>query len=409
MPALASFVDLIRGLRDERARTVTTLLGLAWGTFSIIALLAFGTGLERFMQAKAAGVGKSIAIVRPQRTTLSYAGLGAGRPVLLRPADVLELPLKVPELAAVSPEYLDGDRVAVGARIHRVTISGVYPPYADLRSWKMQPGGRFLNDRDLMEKRRTLVLGNRIKDALFGQRPAVGRTLILRGMPFTVIGVLSPKLQDSMYDGRDEDRVCIPATTHEQLFGKRFLSAFVYRARDPGMQPRATAGIYRALSRSCGFDPNDRSALTVWDTTEEERVRSYAFLGFNLMLGGSAVLTLLVGGVGVANLMFIRVRRRQREIGIQMALGARPKDILLGVLGETLVLVSVGGVLGFLLAGLVVNLVRLTPATTQIGNPEVSVVIAGLTIALLGGVGLLAGWFPARRAARMDPVRALAG
>ena len=409
MPVWSSAAELIQSLREDRTRTVTTLLGLAWGTFSIIALLAFSTGLERLLRERAAGLGRSIAIVRPQQTTRTYAGLGPGRRVNIAAADVLALPRQIPELELISPEYIEDDTVEVGDRIHRVTISGVYPAYSGLRSWRMQTGGRFLNDRDLAEQRHVAVLGNRLAEKLFGREPAVGRTLVLRGVLFTVVGVLEPKLQDGSYDGRDEDRVCVPATVHERLFNERFVAAFIYRARSPESHKRATDRIYEALSRACRFDPHDRSALAVWDTTEAEQVRFYAFLGFDLMLGGSAILTLLVGAVGVANLMFIRVRRRRREIGIQMALGAKPTEILVSTLLETLFLVAVGGVLGLGLAALAVGIVRLTPATAQIGTPCISVPIAGLAITLLGGVGLLAGWFPARRAARMDPVRALAG
>lgn len=400
--------EVLRGLREQRARTLTTLLGLAWGTFSVVVLLAFGAGLNRLLQQRAANLGSAIAVVWPLQTTKSYDGLGRGQTVRLRAADVANLTRQVPELDLVSPEYVSWERVEFGSRVHRATLSGVYPSYAALRTWRIVAGGRFLDESDLTESRRVVVLGDRIKTALFERTDALGRTVILRGIPFTVVGVMVPKEQDSDYEGRDEDRICLPASTFERVFGARYLTYFVFRARSPALQARATDGVYQKLGRAGHFDPTDRPALSVWDTTEQDRLLSSVFLGFNLMLGGSGAFTLLVGGVGVGNLMFIRVRQRTREIGIQMALGAKPRRILWGVLNESLVLVALGGMIGFALSWMVTTLTRLTPLTAHIGEPQISPAIAALTILLLGVVALLAGFFPARRAAHLDPVLALA-
>jgi putative ABC transport system permease protein len=140
-----------------------------------------------------------------------------------------------------------------------------------------------------------------------------------------------------------------------------------------------------------------------------ERVRYYAFLGFDLMLGASGVLTLLVGAVGVGNIMFLRVRQRTREIGIQMAVGAKPRRVLRQIIGESLLLVACGGAAGFALSCAVTGIVAATPLVEIVGVPRISPGLAAGTVALLGAVGVVAGYFPARRAARIDPVRALAG
>jgi putative ABC transport system permease protein len=288
-----------------------------------------------------------------------------------------------------------------------VTLSGVYPSYGSLRAWEPLPGGRFLNERDIAERRRVVVLGDRIKEGLFGAGEAVGRTLVLKGLPFTVVGVIGPKRQDTNYSGLDRDRACLPATTHERIFGRRTVSNFVYRSRGLDLQERATDRIYEVLGREYGFDPSDRSALLIFDTTEKDRMLSFVFLGLNLMLGGAGALTLFVGGVGVGNLMFVRVRQRTPEIGVQMALGATPRRVLLGVLQESLLLVGAGGAAGFAGALAVAGIVARTPLTEHIGAPAVSFAAGAGTVCLLGAVGVLAGYFPARRAAHLDPVAAL--
>ncbi|MBN1444149.1 MAG: ABC transporter permease [Planctomycetes bacterium] len=407
MDALRGIIDLLRGLRQQKARTATTLLGLGWGTFSVIVLLAFGTGLEEHMHEQAVAFGESIALVWPSRTTMNFAGLGCGRRVNIEREDVAALAAQIPELGRISPECIAWDQLQVGTKILRATISGVAPAYGALRTWRIEPGGRFLNERDIEDRRRVIVLGNRVRTGLFGRDPVLGRTVILQGLPFTVVGVLSPKRQDSDYSGQDADRICMPVTTHEQVYGDRLVSNFVFRARRADLHPRALRRVYEVLGRRCGFDPDDRQALYVWDRLEDERLRHYAFLGFEIMLAGSGILTMLVGGVGIGNLMFIRVRQRTHEIGIQMALGARPGRILRGVLAETFVLVAMGGLVGFFLSWSVTMVVRLTPAPETIGEPRISPAVTVLTTLLLGSVALLAGYFPARRAARLDPVRAL--
>lgn len=399
--------DLAYLWRTQRTRTLSTLFGIAWGAASVVLLLAFGAGLQEDMERKAGNLGRHVVVVWPQKTTRAHAGLGVGRWIQLREQDIAALPELIPGLADVSPEYQGREQVQVGQRIYNPRLSGVSPAYARLRSMTPQPGGRFLNERDLLEKRCVVFLGDRIKRGLFGDARAVGRQVILKGIPFTVVGVLKPKKQDANYGGVDADRVCLPAPVFAQIFGRPYLTNFVYRARDLSCHDRVKRQVYAALGRRCRFDPEDWQALNLWDTTKEARMRETIFLAFHLILGSSGLLTLLVGAVGIGNLMFIRVRQQTREMGIQMAVGARPGRIFRAVLGESLLLVLAGGIMGLIFSWGIISLVGMTPLVETMGRPAVSWQMALGVVALLGAVGCGSGFFPARRAARLDPVAAL--
>lgn len=389
-------------------RAVATVLGVAWGTFAVVGLGAFGTGLEENMATRAAGMGQGIVIFWPGRTTQPWQGIPEGRALRVRAEQVRDLAEQVPGLARVSPEYSRFARLKRGEAIYRPQLTGVDPDYGALRKLDPQPGGRFLNARDLAEARDVVFLGDHVAGQLFGADDPVGRTLILADRPFTVVGVLQPKFQDSDYGALDEARAFIPTSTYERLFGARFVHDFVLQATQPEALPDVIDGVFASLGRTLGFDPADRLAFGIWDTTEGDRVRAQAFDAMALLTLLAGALTVLVGAIGVGNLMFLLVRRRQAEIGLRLALGARPRWVMRAVLGEALLLIAAGGALGFLAAAGVAALVGASPLAADLGQPRISGALALGTCTLLAVVGLLAGWFPARRAARLDPATALA-
>jgi putative ABC transport system permease protein len=384
-----------------------TVSGIAWGTVAVVLLMALAGGLKTRTVEQQHGIGDGIVIVWPTRTSRPYQGLGKGRPVRLEADEVLALAKAIPELEAISPEYYGTVRVQYGSKARVITLAGVYPAYQALRHTFPQPSGRFVDDLDISARRRVVFLGDEVKKELFGEQAAVGKTMLLNGVPFDVIGVLRPKLQSSTYLGRDEDVLFIPATTHASLFGRRFINDFVYRTANPGDHDIVDARINEILGRTHRFDPQDAEALYRWDTSESNRFFFYFFLAFDLLMGVSGVFTLLVGGIGVANIMYIVVQERTKEIGIKMAVGAKPRHILGHYLSQALVLTAAGGVLGFAISSGIVAIVGRTSVTEYIGVPQLSVPVVLATVLLIGGVGTVAGFFPARHAASMDPVQAL--
>ena len=407
MILLASLHDWFRELRLQKVRTFSTVMGIAWGTFGVVGIMAFGRGLEDLMHERAQGIGRGLVVVWPRQTTRPFAGYSRGRAVNLTEEDVAALEAQVPELDAICPEYVRWETVETGGQVLSVPISGIRPPYRILRNLAVEPGGRFIDDRDVREERRVAFLGDLVKRQLFGDEPAVGRTVRLLGAQFKVIGVMRPKLQDSNYEGQDENRICIPTSTFRQVTGDRLVDYFVYRAREREQTAAATANVYQVLGRRLKFDPADLDALRVLDTTEFDRIREISFLAMDSLITLACFFTLLVGGIGVGNLMFLVVRRRTREIGIRLAVGARPRWILQEVLVQALILVAVGGAIGFLGAWGLAVLIGATPAAETLGVPRISMITAVGTVTLLAVIGLAAGWFPARRASRLDPVRAL--
>jgi putative ABC transport system permease protein len=406
-----SILDLLRqfrgDLRNQRLRTALTVLGITWGTVAVVVLLAFGTGLSTQMQENARGIGDGIVIMSGGRTTRSFEGFPEGRPIRLTETDVEILRREIPTITEISPEYGMALRTTHETASANPYVTGIIPEYAGMRNILMREGGRFINELDIDQRRRVAVLGNGLDSLLFKGDDSIGRDVYIAGMPFTVIGVIQPKTQNSSYQARDTDRVFIPASTHRALFGQQFVRHVVYRTADPDQTKAAEAQVYQVLGRRHKFAADDRPALNIWDTNEMMQMFKYLFLGFNIFLGVVGSFTLTVGGIGVANIMYIVVRERTMEIGIKRSIGARRRDIMVQFIAETFLIVGLGAVLGFLVSAALVALGGMLPLQDEIGRPTVSPAVAAATIALLSAIAFLAGLFPARKAANMDPVECL--
>jgi putative ABC transport system permease protein len=395
-------------LKNQRMRTILTVAGITWGTVAVVVLLAFGSGLQTQMQKNARGIGDGLVILFPGTTAQPWQGFTPGRPIRLTESDAALLKREIPQIRDISPEYTRGDTpVQLDTLSTRPGISGVYAEFGDIRNIFAQPGGRFINPMDVEGRRRVVFLGDSIKARLFGEADAVGREILIRGTPFTVIGVMQNKTQNSSYGSRDQDRIFIPATTFATLFGAKYLSNIVYRPENPSQSEAVNARVREVLGQRYTFDPADRNAIGMWDTGEGLKFFYYLFLGFNLFLGVVGSFTLVVGGIGVANIMYVVVRERTREIGVRRAIGARKRDIMGQILAESFFIVAIGAAFGFAISVALVKVSALFPIEEQVGIPTMSPLVLVATLALLSLVAMLAGLFPARRAANLDPVESL--
>ncbi|MFO7588112.1 MAG: ABC transporter permease [Gemmatimonadota bacterium] len=397
-------------VRAQKLRTALTILGITWGTVAVVTLLAFGTGLERATLKRFHGLGDRVVMLFGGTTTKPFQGFPDGRQVRLREEDAVILARQIPEIERISPEYSRrGTPVRNGRAIMNPNITGVWPAYTYMRNVIPDVGGRFLNDGDVDQRRRVVVLGDKVRDLLFEGKTGdvVGRRILIGETPFTIVGVMRPKNQSSSYNSRDQDRVFIPASTHRAMFGDVYVNNLVYQTASPEASQRAEEQVYRILGGKYRFDPTDEDALGVWDTTEFEKMFGFLFLAFNAFFAIVGSFTLTVGGIGVANIMYVVVKERTKEIGIKRSVGARKGDILRQFFLESTTIVMIGAVIGFVLSLGLVRIVRFGDMEDFIGVPVVSPTVAVITISLLGLIALLAGWFPARKAANLDPVECL--
>lgn len=398
----------------QRKKMAMTVAAIAWGTLSIVLLLSFGEGLKRGFTRGSRGLGEGIVVVWPGSTSIAHAGFPQGRNLRFTEEDVDLLRAVVEEIDLASAEMRRwGNNVVFERKALTKPVVGVEPEYGELRNQIPQPGGRFLNARDEAEKRRVAFLGNDLADELFGDVAPVGRTILVNQIPFTVVGVMQKKIQMGTYGGPDANNVVVPLSTFRALYGRRYLSDFVARADGPAATAAMKARFYEVLGAKYRFAAKDERALQMWDTLETQKVTQNISIGIELFLGVIGGLTLLIGGVGVANIMYATVKNRTREIGVQMALGARRSYVLGPLVVESLALTAMGGAIGIVLGVGLVELLAFLQAKADsealqfMGAPTFSPGVALTVVVLLGTIGFLAGFFPSRRAVAIQPAVAL--
>jgi putative ABC transport system permease protein len=423
------FSQVVSNLRANKLRSFLTMFGILWGVISVVILSATGEGFQRGNQHVLEELGKNIAIVWGSRTTMQAGGARAGRRILLTMEDARALERESNMIAVVSAEINRGGiQVKSAYNAAALTVDGIEPEYQAIRTIDIAAGRPF-GFADEEEARRVALVGPDAATQLFGSREAIGQTLHLNGMPYTVIGQLRKKDQDSAYNGRDNEKVFVPFSAMARDFPRTdvpegVLSQIVL-APHPWVVDELPAAlnartgriedidwplareVRRVLARRHGFNPADRDAIQVWDTSLES-------LMFGRMVGAMknffsivGIVTLALGGIGVMNIMLVAVRERTREIGIRKALGATTQQIQRQFFLEGFLLTALSGALGFVIALGLCALINLAPMPPRFQGMILTWQAGTAAIAALVFVGVATSTYPARRAAQLPPVEAL--
>ena len=398
-------------MRHNRRRTALTMLGMAWGIATVVMLLAYGNGFGQACANIFANFGTKLVIVVPGRTSMQAGGQKAGIPVRFTLDDVEALTTNLPQIVHITPEVSKQATVQYDTRAFTWGVTGNDPNVLDVRSLKLGQG-RFYNLEDQIQHARVAVIGSEAKEKLFSGRNALGEHIRLDGLSFEVIGVLAAKMQE----GNDDINrvVYVPFTSMGDLKDTHYLDSIWFNYQTPEYE-RLEQSVRTILAVPHKFNQSDHQAVRVFNLMTQVHQFEIITLGLKILMGFIGTLTLGIGGVGLMNIMLVSVTQRTREIGVQKALGAPRRYILLQFLAEALTITFIGGVLGVVLAyAVALSVGRLTLYSAFAKNGEAGdirlIIAPGTLIAstlILGAVGLVSGMIPALRASRLDPIEAL--
>ena len=402
--------------RAHKMRTFLTMFGLVWGIASVIILVGLGRGFVVDQKKHMETLGKDLVIVWGGRTSSQVGGRAAGREIRLNVSDAELIRDECYLIKNVSPELRRTIPEVSQYNLASRGVVGMWPSYQDFRSLKVSEG-RLITDDDEREGRRVLVLGSKAYRQLFPGQPAIGATVLVKGLPYSVVGVLAEKKQNSNYSGPDNDYLFAPYSAVSRDFPppekpgagitRGYLDDIVFEVGDPEQHEAAVLQVRRAIARVRHFDALDKDALFIWDTMDGARQLAKIFAVVTLFFGCVAVVTLCLGGIGVMNIMLVSVTERTREIGTRKAMGATKRDILRQFFAESAMLTVASGILGFG-SGVGICLgMQALPLPDFVPHPIISPISIVVSILTLSMITVTAGMYPAQRAADMTPVESL--
>jgi putative ABC transport system permease protein len=404
----------LESFRAHKMRVFLTMFGIVWGIASVILLVGLGRGFSVDSKKRMQTLGKDLVIVWGGRTSSQVGGLAAGREVSLTIEDARLVRDECYQVKNVSPELRRSVPEVSQFNSANRGVVGMWPSYQQFRSLLLSEG-RLLTDEDEREARRVVILGDAARAQLFSGQPAVGAMLSIKGVPYSVIGVLQKKKQNSNYSGPDNDYLYAPYSAVARDFPppqkpgivRGYLDNIVFEVANPEEHEEAVLQVRRTLGRVHHFDPKDKDALFIWDTMEGAKLVENIFNVVTIFFACVAIITLCLGGIGVMNIMLVSVTERTREIGVRKAIGATRRDILRQFFAESAILTVVSGLLGLTFGVGACVAMTVIPLPDFVPHPIVSPISIIASVLTLSIITLTAGMYPAQRAAEMAPVDSL--
>ena len=395
----STIIIALRALRRNKLRSILTALGIIIGVGAVIAMVSIGNGAKAQVEAQVANLGQNVVSVFSGSFTGGGARGGWGSAPTLSVDDAEAIAAEINNIVGVSPEVRDRNQILANGLNWNTQVLGESPDYPDIRSWKIAEGSMF-TDQDVRSIGKVAVIGKTVADQLFPDGEPIGQIIRIRNIPFKVVGMLAPK-GFNLFGQDQDDVVIVPYTSHMKRLSRRTnVNSIMVQATSAEMIERVQRDITELLTqRRNGKEPD----FTVRSQVELAQAATATTRTMTVFLGITAGISLIVGGIGIMNIMMVSVTERTREIGIRLAVGAHGRDVLLQFLIEAVILSSMGGIIGILVGVISSQLVSYFLHWPVL----VSSFWAIVSFVVSAAVGMFFGFYPARKAAQLDPIDAL--
>ena len=402
MTLLATFRLALRALQRNKLRSILTMLGIVIGVGAVVAMVGIGNGAKAQVEAQIATLGQNMILVFPGSVSSGGVHSGSGGAGTLKLEDAKAIETEVPDVVAVSPGARTSAQVGYGNQNWSTSVTGESPEYFDIRQWAIVAGSSF-NDQDLRSAAKVAVIGQTVVRQLFGDEDPIGQIIRIRNVPFQIVGLLKAKGTSVMGTDQD-DIIVVPYTTAmKRLIGSTLVRIISVQCSSEERTTAVVQGITELLRQRHRLGPDRDNDFMVRSQQEIAEMATATSKVLRLLLGAIASVSLIVGGIGIMNIMLVSVTERTREIGIRIAIGAHGSDILRQFLIESVTLSSLGGIIGILLGLTTSSLLSKFAGWPTLTSPD-AILVAFLFSA---GVGVFFGLYPARKAAALDPIDAL--